>query len=286
MQIQYETCFEHWLAAQIFHSEQSKSLAKHRVRKNIQAVVWLTLVDAFIFFLNGTSTFFWVYTWFISIWIIVLIFQRSQMRRLIARQLQLAYQREFEKLTDRTAVWNVTTEHVSIKDASTETIFKWDSVRCMTFCPDYVFIAFGISGRAWLAKQAIGEPKYQAFCDFLVKTYQDCASQQGITAQIEHRDWTLDAKALMRQASRPCSAKKIIFTVLWGFAFLIVAMVFLGIIVFALSLFTTLCSDSAEYVDRTATLLLMGWLIGSSLLMVLGIVLGLFEKLPGTKSGE
>lgn len=284
MQISYESNIDQWIATQIFHVEQLSSLKKLDKKNLIKLILYLIILDVFVFFTGGANAFFWYITIFLAVWILYLLFRRSKIQqKLIYQRLQTAYGPEFEKEKDRTVTWDVTSEQIIVRDSSKEVRLNWSNIQKITVCPEFLFIHFGLSEFVALPKQCVPEAEYRAFCDCVIQTYQEHAAEHGKTAEIIQSGWAIDLEQLQKKTYSKSSPKKIFFTILWAIAFLVVGMLFLGVIVFSIDLFIMLCSDSYEEIETASTALPLIWLGGSVLLMVLGTALGLNEKLPGTK---
>ena len=85
--------------------------------------------------------------------------------------------------------------------------------------------------------------------------------------------------------SGPCSGKKLLFSLLWGVLFAIIFTLFCGLIMIALAVISVSLEEHGfTNSDTFAEILTNIWFFGSVLLLTGGIILGLNEKLPGTRT--
>ena len=150
-------------------------------------------------------------------------------------------------------------------------------------CPQYLFLELGLGSCATLPRQAIVDADYNAFCAYLINLYKTHAQQHQKEATVIQSDWTIDMSALSAKPSMKCSFRKVFLMLLWGLLFLIAGILFFGVLALATMLFqlsTGLLPCDEETCSHIVT---AGLMIGSALSGILGLLLGLFGKLPGTK---
>jgi hypothetical protein len=284
MQISYENNIDEWIAGQIFGVDSVTPLKKYDKKNFVKLLFYLIILDAFVLFANGVNTFFWFFSFFLIIFVLTCLYhqQPALKQRMLYQRLKAGFEADFEKEKGKTVVWDVSPELIIFRESDKESRFSWNGVRNITICPQYLFIYFGVAGWAWLSKQCVPAGEYDTFCEYLIRTYQAYAAGHEKQAKIIQSDWTIDLAHLKKAPSKP-SFKKIIFSILWAIIFLFSGMIFLGIVVGALDVFINLISDSSEYVQIATRTLSIVWLGGSILLMILGGLLGLYKKLPGTK---
>ena len=286
MQISYENTFDHWVAAQLFETEcgVSSKLKKHDSKKFIQLLILLIIIDAFFFFTKGPNAFSAVFTLYIVFLILINpTLRRNKLRKLIYQRLKLAYGQALEEEKDKIVQWEATPEQIITREADRELRLKLDSIRKIVVCPQYLFLELGLGSCATLPRQAIVDADYNAFCAYLINLYKTHAQQHQKEATVIQSDWTIDMSALSAKPSMKCSFRKVFLMLLWGLLFLIAGILFFGVLALATMLFqlsTGLLPCDEETCSHIVT---AGLMIGSALSGILGLLLGLFGKLPGTK---
>lgn len=287
MQIVYNNSIDHWIAGQIFISDQLTTLKKYDKKNLIKLFVYLILMDLLIYFAEGTNEFFRVFTFLVVIWGLVVFLPRTGKKKAqLFNRLRIAFGSEFEKEPDKTVIWDITPERFIMRDYCKETSFKWDAIDKIVVCPDYFFVYFGFAGWGWLPKRAVIESDYQSFCDAFIQMYQQHGALHEKPAEIIHSDWNLDLPNLAKTASSRTSVKKICFTILWAIIFLITGLLFSGLIVFSIIIFES-TTDILPFEEGDLSIFLTwGFLIVSAALGLLGLFLGLLGKLPGTKTND
>lgn len=287
MQITYKNSMDHWIAGQIFITDQLSALKKYDKKNLAKLFVYLVLFDALIFFVSGANEVFKFFTFLVAIWGLLFFLPRTgQKRALLFNRLRIAFGPEFEKEPDKTVIWDITPERFIMRDHCKETRFKWDAINKIVVCTDYFFIYFGIGGWSWLPKRAVIESDYQSFCDAFIQMYQQHAALHEKPAEIIHSDWNLNLTNLAKTASSRTSVKKIFFTIFWAIIFLITGLLFSGLIVFSIIIFES-TTDILPFEEGALSIFLTwGFLIVSAALGLLGLFLGLLGKLPGTKTND
>lgn len=284
MQITFENTFDHWAAAHICDMEHRSPLKKDDNKNFIRFICFMLIAAAFFFFTGGPDTGFKIIVIFTVFWILNHFFlRRTQMRKLIYHRLKIGYGQEFEEEKDKTVQWEVTPERIIIRDSDKEIRLSFDSVRKIIVYPMYLYLDLGMGGHATLPRQAVPEADYTAFCDYLINLYRTHARQHQKEAAVIQRDWTIDMAALSAKNSTAWSLKRVFFTVLWGILFLIAGILFFTVLAIAAAAFL-ISTDLLPYSQEDWGLIMaIGLMIGSALSGILGLLLGLFGKLPGTK---
>lgn len=290
MQISYENSIDHWIALQTFNIEQLKSLDQHDKKKHFKIIACVAI---FFIFLNviaymneGVEPLSLSIAFGIILGLIIFSTQRKTLtRKLLSQRLQIAYGPEFKSQADKTVTWDISPEQIIVRNSIKETRFSWDNIRQITICPEYLFIYFGFAEYAWLPKRAVSEADYNALCEYLVSTYQTHVAAHGKIANIVRSNWTLNLKALKEKTSLEWSAKKIFFTILWGVIFTIATFVILLLVLLVLMLVMAVLQNFMTFdEDAFVSIGAAVCVLGSLLVGLLGLILGLFEKLPGTRS--
>lgn len=290
MQVTYQQRMEDWIAAQIFAVEQLSSLAKQDKKVVRNLVIYLIAMDLFMFVVGGPDGVFWFFTLVFILWIGFLLFNSAgRKRKMIYQRLLVAYGAEFEKEQDKTVDWDISPNAIVIADKKKESRFQWEGVRRIVVCPDYLFIDFGgITGWLSFPGGAVAETVYQAFCEEVIRTYREHAARAGKIADVIHSEWAIDFEKL-KKASQKFSIKRIIFTLLWGLAFLVVGFLFLFVAELGLT-FAAAFIEAAFIIEYDSEVLSRIFaavaMAGSMLFWLAGIVLGLFGKLPGTRAKQ
>ncbi len=288
MQVSFENRFDHWLAFQIFYNERQSSL-KRQTRKAYLKIMgyvigFIVLINIITFdaetFEPGAALIPLAIFLGIFIW---LLCRNPYPRKSLVSQYTAMHKAGFEKNTDQQTTWHVTDKAIVISQYNKQVQYKWDAIESITVCPQYLMVHFGFIEYAYLPAEAIDPAEYRPFCEHLVRTWQAYSIQAGNEAKIIHSDWAINMEVLKSQA-RPCSVGKIFFSVLWGIIFLLVYSIFCALIFFATAAVSVAVQERMSInTDKCGSVLAFIWFFGSVLMLLGGILLGLNEKLPGTR---
>lgn len=292
MQISFENTFDHWIAFQIFRTEQLKPpLARYARKKIFKIIFWLVIFIAIVNIIGFDRETFDPISFCIPLLIpfivfIWLLWRKPFPRNAVMTQLKIAHEADFEKISDKRMTWDITPAGLDFYQHHKQGRYQWDSVESITLCPQYAIVHFGFIDHTYLPRQAVNEAEYQSFCQYLLSTYKAHAAAQGKPANIIQSNWTIDMNEVEWQ-SRPCSGKKIFMSLVWGLIFLLVFCLFFGLIILAVvAVSVSLESRTSINTDSIGMVFVSIWLFGSLLMGILGIILGLKEKLPGTRMAE
>ena len=122
-----------------------------------------------------------------------------------------------------------------------------DSIRKIVVCPQYLFVDIGFDKFLSLPRQAVPEPDYSVFCDYLINLYRTHAQQHQKEAVVTQSKWILElsdsemsalsAQAASESSEGKCSFSKTVVVVLLGILFLIAGFIIIGAMADAMKLF-------------------------------------------------
>lgn len=284
MKLSYEFTFDHWIAAQLFDVEQRSSLKKLDNKTFFRLFTMFVLLDIFIYFNVDPNDVFRLLTIFIACWVPYhLVFRHILMRKLICRRLKVAYGQEFENEKDKTVHLDITPENIVLRSSKCESRYGIDAIRKITICPQYLFIDLGFASRTTIPKQAVSQADYNSFSAYLINLYQTYATKHQQEANIVQSNWTIDLSVLSKKVSAKTSLKRWFFMFLWWIVFFTVGILLFGMLAFSLVLFQSFTGILPFDETALSHVAAGGLLIGSAALGFVGLFLGLFGRLPGTR---
>lgn len=197
MRVNFQLTFEDWVAGQIFAVEQMTALQKQDKKLSGGLILYWIVLMAIMLCIGGADTVFWIFAVVVGVWVVYRILNRSaSQRKTIYHRLTLAYGTDYEK-ENSANYWDIGPEYIITGDSLRENRFRWEGVRRIVSCPDFLFVSFGnIGGTAQVPRRAIAPAEYQTFCEELIRLYREQAAKEGKIAEVVHSDWKLDLNKL------------------------------------------------------------------------------------------
>lgn len=283
-EIEFENTYEDWMSLHFFQLDQLSSLKRNMFADHRSTLVIYVGLGAFITLVSGFDALL-VYA-IIAVFILIVLTRlqsRDFRRGYLFRRLRTTYEEISAKQKGNQIRWRITPTHLILDEMVKEIRIPWSSVERIVVCPRHVFVVFAGTEVAGLPRRTDQPQEFASFLSYMTDAYRSAAEQQQRTAEVDESDWQIDFAALHEKGSWGYTLRTVGLSLLYGAAFWVLGFAVMYLIYAGIFYLASWFGYYPEREGLLVRIISKAVYLIAALSGLLGLMMGLYGKLPGTR---